>query len=92
MHQLPDRGSFSSLPDSGISDQEQYSRERHHNDALANLPGPGKFKQMTRQRGADDVDSGFIGSVVSSTASQNQGRNLPQEGPLRLREQPPNDR
>ncbi|GFS22929.1 AT-hook-containing transcription factor [Elysia marginata] len=34
--------------------------------ALAALPGPGKFKQMTKQRGADDADSGFLGSMVGS--------------------------
>ena len=34
--------------------------------ALAALPGPGKFKQMMKQRGADDADSGFLGSMVGS--------------------------
>ncbi|KAK7496993.1 hypothetical protein BaRGS_00011729 [Batillaria attramentaria] len=89
LSKMPDRGSFSSLPDSGISDQE--TRDRRHDDALANLP-TGKFKQMTRQRGADDADSGFIGSMVGSEVSQNQSRDRQPEGPLRLRERPPGDR
>lgn len=38
--------------------------------ALSNLPGPGKFKEMTKQRNAPDADSGFIGSMVGSEVSQ----------------------
>ncbi|BFZ05620.1 hypothetical protein BsWGS_08659 [Bradybaena similaris] len=34
--------------------------------ALAALPGPGKLKQLTKQRAAEDADSGFIGSMVGS--------------------------
>lgn len=87
---MPDRGSYSSLPDSGISDQE--TRDRRPDDALAHLPGPGKLKQMTNQRGENDMDSGFIGSVVSTEGAQNPPRGWQPEGPLRLRERPPGDR
>uniref|UniRef100_A0A2C9JIT7 Uncharacterized protein n=1 Tax=Biomphalaria glabrata TaxID=6526 RepID=A0A2C9JIT7_BIOGL len=60
--------------------------------ALAALPGPGKFKQMTKQRAADDADSGFIGSMVGSGVGeppavvQKQG-----ERPLVLKLRKPND-
>ncbi|KAK7094893.1 serine/arginine repetitive matrix protein 2-like isoform X2 [Littorina saxatilis] len=86
----PDRGSYSSLPDSGISDQE--GRERRPDSALAHLPGPGKMKQMTRQRGENDMDSGFIGSVVSAEGGQIPPRDFQPEAPLRLRDRAPADR
>ena len=90
LHQMADRGSYSSLPDSGISDQE--TRDRRPDDALAHLPGPGKMKQMTNQRGENDMDSGFIGSVVSTEGAQNPPRGWEPEGPLRLRDRQSGDR
>ncbi|KAL8602062.1 hypothetical protein ACOMHN_007332 [Nucella lapillus] len=76
----PERESLSSsLADSGLSDQDEARgggggrREHRHDDdadALAQLPGPGKMKQMTHQRRETDVDSGFVGSMVSSEGAQ----------------------
>ncbi|GFN90194.1 At-hook-containing transcription factor [Plakobranchus ocellatus] len=66
------------LPNSGSGASDNESRRRGSSSpagavggldtegALAALPGPGKFKQMTKQRGADDADSGFLGSMVGS--------------------------
>ena len=90
LHQMADRGSYSSLPDSGISDQE--TRDRRPDDALAHLPGPGKMKQMTNQRGENDMDSGFIGSIVSTEGAQNPPRGWEPEAPLRLRDRQSGDR
>ena len=72
-------GSMSSVRDGGTSDTDSRT--------LANLPGPGKFKQMTRQRGADDVDSGFIGSVVGSEVSQHQPPKQQQQQPQQQQQQ-----
>ncbi|CAL1546942.1 unnamed protein product [Lymnaea stagnalis] len=59
--------------------------------ALAALPGPGKFKQMTKQRAADDADSGFIGSMVGSGVGEPpaliQQQEEQQQLALRLRQQ-----
>ncbi|XP_065933670.1 serine/arginine repetitive matrix protein 2 isoform X4 [Magallana gigas] len=87
----PEAGSFSSLQDSGISDQEgSRPRERGASGgggALSNLPGPGTFKQMTKQRHAGDADSGFIGSMVGSEVSgQASARQQQGQGTLRLRQ------
>ncbi|XP_041369777.1 microtubule organization protein AKNA-like [Gigantopelta aegis] len=86
MKKRPDGGSMTSLREGSTSDNDSRT--------LANLPGPGKLKQMTRQRGADDVDSGFIGSVVGSDVSQHQPpqqqqqqQRQPQQQPLRVRHQ-----
>ena len=58
-------GSISSFPDSGLSDQEAKD-VLYNEDRLAKLPGPGKMKQLTNHRCEIDVDSGFVGSVVSN--------------------------
>lgn len=60
--------------------------------ALAALPGPGKLKQMTKQRAADDGDSGFIGSMVGSGVGEppafiQQREEQEREQALRLRHQ-----
>ncbi|XP_061164853.1 uncharacterized protein LOC133173820 isoform X2 [Saccostrea echinata] len=85
----PESGSYSSLQDSGISDQEgSRTRERGATGGgpLSNLPGPGTFKQMTKQRHAGDADSGFIGSMVGSEVSgQQSARQQQQQQTLRLR-------
>ncbi|XP_076436272.1 uncharacterized protein LOC143275864 isoform X2 [Babylonia areolata] len=95
-----ERGSRSSLADSGLSDAEGRDRERRPpDDALAQLPGPGKMKQLTHQRRDNDVDSGFVGSMVSTEGVQqppppsgDPHRPPHQEPTLRLRERPPTDR
>ncbi|XP_076455395.1 LOW QUALITY PROTEIN: uncharacterized protein LOC143289986 [Babylonia areolata] len=97
LSKMPERGgSYSSLPDSGISDQEM-GRDRHRggaprDEALSRLPGPGTLKQLTHQRGDNDLDSGFMGSVVSASdggggalRSPARPHRLP-ETPLRLRD------
>lgn len=80
--------SLQSLGDSGISDQENGAT----GGPLSNIPGPGKFKEMTKQRNAHDADSGFIGSVVGSEVSQlssrQQQQQQQQQPTLRLREPP----
>ncbi|KAK3589257.1 hypothetical protein CHS0354_008322 [Potamilus streckersoni] len=80
----PDGGSQSSLLDSGISDQEAGGATGGASP-LSNIPGPGKFKQMTGKREAD-TDSGFIGSFVGSEVSGNlSAQRNQQQTPLRLR-------
>ena len=97
---MPDM-SMQSLPDSGISDQGGAAGGRHRSsrggnpgvteDALAGLPGPGKMKQMTKNRERDDADSGFIGSMVGSGVGvmpqqqEQQQEEQPQQPALRLR-------
>ncbi|KAL3870445.1 hypothetical protein ACJMK2_038513 [Sinanodonta woodiana] len=80
----PDGGSQISLLDSGISDQEAGGATGGASP-LSNIPGPGKFKQMTGKREAD-TDSGFIGSFVGSEVSGNlSAQRNQQQTPLRLR-------
>ena len=78
--------SLQRLGDSGISDQENNGASG--GGPLSNLPGPGKFKEMTKQRNAHDADSGFIGSIVGSEVSQmsaRQQQQQQQQPTLRLR-------
>ena len=80
---------MSSLQDSGISDYEGATGRdlRASGGPLSNLPGPGTFKQMTKQRHAGDADSGFIGSMVGSEVSGNLSSRQQQQQPsLRLRQ------
>ncbi|XP_060064275.1 uncharacterized protein LOC132544669 [Ylistrum balloti] len=69
-----DGGSLSSLGDSGISEHDNTNGGGATAGNLSSLPGPGKFKQMTKQRNAPDADSGFIGSMVGSEVSQMSSR------------------
>ncbi|XP_052094409.1 uncharacterized protein LOC127730185 isoform X1 [Mytilus californianus] len=85
-------GSMQSLQDSGISDQENGATG---GGPLSNIPGPGKFKEMTKQRNAPDADSGFIGSIVGSEVSQlsaRQQQQQQQQPSLRLRGPPASPR
>ncbi|KAK3087416.1 hypothetical protein FSP39_005595 [Pinctada imbricata] len=87
----PEGASMSSLQDSGISDYEGATgRDRNATGPLSNLPGPGTFKQMTKQRHAGDADSGFIGSMVGSDVSQGhlsaRQQQQQQQPTLRLRQ------
>ncbi|XP_063423913.1 titin homolog isoform X2 [Mytilus trossulus] len=84
-------GSMQSLQDSGISDQENGASG---GGPLSNIPGPGKFKEMTKQRNAPDADSGFIGSIVGSEVSQLSARQQQQQQQpsLRLRGPPASPR
>ncbi|XP_076090830.1 uncharacterized protein LOC143062899 isoform X3 [Mytilus galloprovincialis] len=85
-------GSMQSLQDSGISDQENGATG---GGQLSNIPGPGKFKEMTKQRNAADADSGFIGSIVGSEVSQlsaRQQQQQQQQPSLRLRGPPASPR
>ncbi|XP_069121674.1 microtubule-associated protein futsch-like isoform X2 [Argopecten irradians] len=70
----PEGGSLSSLGDSGISEHDNTNGGGATAGNLSSLPGPGKFKQMTKQRNAPDADSGFIGSMVGSEVSQMSSR------------------
>ncbi|XP_033758585.1 uncharacterized protein LOC117340908 [Pecten maximus] len=70
----PEAGSLSSLGDSGISEHDNTNGGGATAGNLSSLPGPGKFKQMTKQRNAPDADSGFIGSMVGSEVSQMSSR------------------
>ncbi|VDI42188.1 Hypothetical predicted protein [Mytilus galloprovincialis] len=85
-------GSMQSLQDSGISDQENGATG---GGQLSNIPGPGKFKEMTKQRNAADADSGFLGSIVGSEVSQlsaRQQQQQQQQPSLRLRGPPASPR
>lgn len=84
LQQRPESGSFSSLQDSGISEHDEATGGAVGGN-LSNLPGPGKFKQMTKQRNAHDADSGFIGSMVGSEVSQLSAQQQQQQPSLRLR-------
>ncbi|CAG5135151.1 unnamed protein product, partial [Candidula unifasciata] len=57
--------------------------------ALAALPGPGKLKQLTKQRAADDADSGFIGSMVGSGVGLDPGQLQQQRQQMQQQQQSP---
>ncbi|XP_021361526.1 uncharacterized protein LOC110455627 [Mizuhopecten yessoensis] len=89
----PEGGSMSSLGDSGISEHDHTNGGGATAGNLSSLPGPGKFKQMTKQRNAPDADSGFIGSMVGSEVSHMSSRQQQEQAQpsLRLRHPADND-